>query len=41
LLLHRDLLVKYKEFQINKLWFDVKIETQQLTELTEEAAAGT
>jgi hypothetical protein len=41
LLLHRDLLVKYKEFQINKLWFDVKIETQQLTELNEDAMAGT
>jgi hypothetical protein len=41
LLLHRYLLVKYKEYQINKLWFDVKIGTRQLTELNEDAVAGT
>jgi len=32
--------VKYKESQINKLWFDEKIETQQLMESNEDETAG-
>ena len=39
-LLHQDLLVKHKESQINKLWFDGKIETQQLMESNEDETAG-
>jgi len=39
-LLHLGLLVKYKEYQINKLWFDGKIETQQLMESNEDETAG-
>jgi hypothetical protein len=41
LLLHQYRFVKHKGYQINKLWFDVKIGTQQLTELNEDAVAGT
>ena len=37
---HQDLLATNKESINNTLWFDEKIETQQLTEVNEDAVAG-